>query len=99
MRRPEMKQMETGMFARSLAGRDAGNLYVVLRDDGGFVYLADGKNRTLDRPKKKKKMHIQPDYHVAELIRSRIEAGQEIQDADIRKVIKDKEVNVCQRQM
>ena len=50
-----MKQMETGMFARSLAGRDAGKLYVVLRDDGGFVYLADGKNRMLDRPKKKEK--------------------------------------------
>ena len=95
----ETKQMQTGMFARSLAGHDAGELYIVLHDDGTFVYLVNGKNRKLDRPKKKKKMHIQPDYHVAELIRSRIEAGQEIQDADIRKVIKDKEVNVCQRQM
>ena len=94
-----MKQMETGMFARSLAGRDAGKLYVVLRDDGGFVYLADGKNRMLDRPKKKKKMHIQPDYQVARRISERAGAGQEIRDEDIRKAIKDKEVNVCQRQM
>ena len=95
----ETKQMQTGMFARSLAGHDAGELYIVLHDDGTFVYLVNGKNRKLDRPKKKKKMHIQPDYQGARRISERAGAGQEIRDEDIRKAIKDKEVNVCQRQM
>ena len=94
-----MKKMEAGMFARSLAGHDAGQLYVVLREEGDFVYLADGKLRKLENPKKKKKMHIQPDYHRAECLCEKAEAGLEIQNADIRKAIKNKEVNVCQRQM
>lgn len=93
------KLMQEGMFARSLAGHDAGELYVVLRDDGTYVYLVNGRNRGLERPKKKKKMHIQPDYHTAPAICERAAAGQEIRDEDIRRAIKDKEVNVCQRQM
>ena len=93
------EQMQKGMFARSLAGHDKGELYMVLHDDGTFVYLVNGRNRKLDRPKKKKKMHIQPDHQVARILTERTATGQEIRDEDIRKAIKDKEVNVCQRQM
>ena len=45
----ETKQMQTGMFARSLAGHDAGELYIVLHDDGTFVYLVNGKNERMIR--------------------------------------------------
>ena len=48
-----MRELETGMFARSLAGHDKGRLYVVLETAGDSVLVADGKYRTLDRPKRK----------------------------------------------
>lgn len=54
-----MERVETGMLARSKAGHDAGKVYVIIRMDEKSVYLADGKLRTLEKPKKKKKKHIQ----------------------------------------
>ena len=54
-----MDRYETGMLARSKAGHDAGQIYVVIDTDSVYVYLVDGQIRTLDRPKKKKKKHVQ----------------------------------------
>lgn len=49
----------TGYLASSKAGHDKGKLYVITAQDGEYVWLSDGKGRTVDRPKKKKKKHIQ----------------------------------------
>lgn len=54
-----MDRYETGMLARSKAGHDAGQIYVIIDTDSAYVYLVDGKIRTLDHPKKKKKKHVQ----------------------------------------
>ena len=50
----------TGMFAFSRAGHDKGRRYLIIGEDEEYVYLADGRLRTVDKPKKKKKKHIQP---------------------------------------
>ena len=60
-----MDRYKAGMMARSLAGHDAGKIYVIIGSDSAYVYLADGRLRTVDhrsvdRPKKKKKKHVQP---------------------------------------
>ncbi len=49
----------TGMLAKSLAGHDKGKIYVIIAADNAYVYLVDGKIRTLSKPKKKKQKHIQ----------------------------------------
>ncbi len=49
----------TGMFAVSTAGHDKGTVYIILEEVGEYVYVADGRTRTVDRPKKKNKKHIQ----------------------------------------
>lgn len=48
-----------GILAMSKAGHDKGTLYVIIREEGEYVYLADGRIRTADRPKKKNKKHVQ----------------------------------------
>lgn len=48
-----------GMVVRSRAGRDAGGYYLVLRSEGGFCYIADGRRRRLAAPKKKNPLHLQ----------------------------------------
>ena len=53
-----MVNVEPGQLARSLAGRDKGRLYIILEAGGEYVSLADGKYRTADRPKKKKKKQL-----------------------------------------
>lgn len=54
-----MERYKAGMLARSKAGHDAGRIYVIIDTDDAYVYLADGRIRTLDKPKKKKKKHVQ----------------------------------------
>ena len=48
----------TGMFAISKAGHDKGKLYIIIKEDEEYVYLADGRLKPTDSPKKKKKKHI-----------------------------------------
>ena len=50
-----MDRYEIGMLAKSKAGHDAGKVYVIIDVDETYVYLADGRIRTLGHLKKKKK--------------------------------------------
>ena len=54
----------TGEFARSKAGHDKDRVYIVVGEEGDFLYLCDGEARTLDRPKKKRIKHVQSISHV-----------------------------------
>ena len=54
-----MDRYKVGMLARSKAGHDAGKVYVIIDVDDTYVYLADGRIRTLNHLKKKKKRHVQ----------------------------------------
>jgi ribosomal protein L14E/L6E/L27E len=50
--------MEKGRVVKSLAGRDKGGFFVVVQFDGEFCFLADGKLRKLESPKRKKLKHV-----------------------------------------
>ena len=52
-------EVEKGMLARAKAGHDKGVIYVIYQVDDTYVYLVDGKKRTLTNPKKKKRKHVQ----------------------------------------
>lgn len=45
-------------LAASLAGHDKGHIYAIVRREEEMVYLADGRGKTLDKPKKKNQRHI-----------------------------------------
>lgn len=75
-----MERYKVGMLAESLAGHDAGELFVIIGSDTSYVYLADGKKRTVEKPKKKKKKHVQ-------LIKQESDM-QEFDDAAIRRMLK-----------
>ncbi len=54
-----MLDFSPGRLARSLAGHDKDRVYVILSEDGPWLLLSDGRLRPLEKPKKKKKMHVQ----------------------------------------
>ena len=88
-----MRAFVKGMLARSKAGHDTGKLFVVMQAEEEFVYLADGRCRTLDKQKKKRRKHIQSIYRIPALLQEKMEKGEELRDEDIRKAIKDYEKN------
>ena len=54
-----MTEYEAGCLVQSLAGHDRGGLFIIIREDGDYVYLADGRTRSVSKPKRKKKKHVQ----------------------------------------
>ncbi|MCI8376625.1 MAG: hypothetical protein HFI29_14530 [Lachnospiraceae bacterium] len=54
-----MEKVIPGMLARSKAGHDKGDLYLIDRVEPEYAYLVDGSRRPLSKPKKKKWKHIQ----------------------------------------
>lgn len=56
----EVDDVRPGQLVRSTAGRDKGEHYLVLKKlDEKSVLLVNGKNRTIERPKKKNLLHLQ----------------------------------------
>lgn len=51
---------ETGTIVKSIAGRDSGHLLCVIGWEDKFALVADGKERPLERPKKKNPNHLAP---------------------------------------
>ena len=47
-----------GDIVVSTAGHDRGEYYLVIECDKDFIYVADGRLKTLDKPKKKNIKHV-----------------------------------------
>ena len=52
-------RIEKGMLAKSKAGHDKGQVYVIYELDETYVYLVDGRIRMIENPKRKKRKHVQ----------------------------------------
>lgn len=82
-------------MAISLAGHDRDKIYLIVGEEKEYVYLADGKIRTCNNPKKKNRKHIQviKKYSNPEVTKKLLR-GESV-DAGI--IIQ--EVKACQKQM
>ena len=74
--------LSEGEIVLSRAGRDRGRAFVILKLlDEAYVLLVDGRLRTLERPKKKKRKHLM------KASETRMELSERLLDADIRKFL------------
>ena len=81
-----MPEYKAGRLAYSRAGHDRDTLYVVVGEEGDFLYLSDGRLKPLSRPKKKKKKHLQIAKETC--LTERFGNGEAVSDEDIRRVLK-----------
>ena len=80
---------ETGRVVESIQGRDRGNFFLVLTDEGeGFVKIADGRIHKLTNPKKKKTKHLRAKPLLLEMATLRPEGGK-LQDSDLRRALEE----------
>ena len=56
--------LEQGVLVKSKAGHDKDCIYVIISVNDEYVYLADGKVRTVCHTKKKNRKHVQVIYKV-----------------------------------
>ena len=81
-------ELKKGMLAISKAGHDKDSWYVVLKIEDKYAYLANGKTKQMENPKKKKLMHIQPVNVIPELLQEKLENGGQWTNEEIKRALK-----------
>ena len=68
----------------STAGHDQGEMFYVVSTDDQFLYLANGKDRTLDKPKRKKRKHIQKVLRSETRVAEKLMEGDKVLNSELR---------------
>ena len=77
-----------GQVVYSKCGHDKGKPFIVTEIEEDFLYLTDGKSRKMDKPKKKKTKHVQITNYYDDELKTKIENGEYLLDADFVKALK-----------
>ena len=85
---PERSKIETFEISdvvEATAGRDTGKLFYVIHVEDAYVHLANGKDRPLEKPKRKKCKHVRkvlrPDTRVA----LKLASGDKVLNSELRR--------------
>ena len=82
---PDLPSFTIADVVVSTAGRDAGSLFYVLETDGIWLTLVNGKDRRIEKPKRKKCKHakkvLRSETRVAEKLRS----GDKVLNSELRR--------------
>lgn len=81
-------EYQNGQMVYSKSGHDKGDVLVVVGVEGQYLQLADGKRRKLEKPKRKKIIHVQPTNYVDTNLRDKLEEQAYVLNADIAKAIR-----------
>ena len=69
----------------STAGRDSGEWFYVIAEDPIFLYLANGKDRSLEKPKRKKRKHVQKVLRSETRVADKIRTGGKVLNSELRR--------------
>ena len=82
---PDLPSIMVADVVRSLAGHDAGKLFFVIEADDTYLTLVNGKDRSFEKPKTKKRKHaelvLRPETRVSDKIRN----GEKLHDSEVRR--------------
>ena len=69
----------------STAGHDQGQIFYVVSTDDQFLFLANGKDRTLDKPKRKKRKHVQKVLRSETRVVEKLLRGDKVLNSELRR--------------
>ena len=69
----------------SVAGHDKGMLFYVIDTDGVYVSLANGKERTVEKPKRKKIKHVRKLPRENSSLTEKIRSGEPLLNSELRR--------------
>jgi len=71
----------------SINGRDKGKYFIVIRLQGEYSMIADGKNRRVDKPKLKKNKHLKLSGKADDRITTKLTSGEKVTNNEIRRAL------------
>ena len=82
---PAIPSINVSDVVVSTAGRDAGTWFYVVNEDPVFLFLANGKDRTLDKPKRKKRKHVQKVLRSETRVAEKLRHGDKVLNGELRR--------------
>ena len=82
---PELPDIIISDVVTSTAGRDQGKLFYVIGTDPVYLTLANGKDRTLEKPKRKKRRHIQKVLRSETRVAEKLRQGDKVLNSELRR--------------
>ena len=80
-----MEEISISDIIVSTAGRDQGKLFYVIGTEGVYVLIANGKDRKLERPKRKKLKHVRFVTRTDSRVALKLRAGEKVLNSEMRK--------------
>ena len=83
--KPDINNIHISDVVVSTAGRDKGQWFYVIHEEPIYLYLANGKDRTLDKPKRKKRKHVQKVLRSETRVARKLSSGDKVLDSELRR--------------
>ena len=82
---PAIPDINISDVVMTTAGRDAGQWFYVIDADPVLLLLANGKDRTLEKPKRKKRKHVQKVLRSETRVAEKIRSGDKVLNGELRR--------------
>ena len=70
---------------KATAGRDQDKLFYVIAQEDAYLILANGKDRPLDRPKRKKRKHVKMVLRSETRVAEKLSRGDKVLNSELRR--------------
>ena len=82
---PDLPEFMIADVVISTAGRDAGMLYYVIEADETYLTLVNGKDRSLEKPKRKKRKHADKVLRSETRVAQKLRSGDKVLNSELRR--------------
>ena len=82
---PGIQDISISDVVVSTAGREKGKLFYVIGTDPVYLMLANGKDRTLDKPKRKKRKHVRKVLRAETRVAAKLASGDKVLNSELRR--------------
>ena len=82
---PDLPDLTIADVVVSTAGRDMNQLFYVLETDGVYLMLCNGKDRTIEKPKRKKIKHVKKVLRSETRVAEKLRSGDKVLNSELRR--------------
>ena len=86
---PEKPDLQISDVVISVQGRDQGEWFYVIGIEEQSLLLANGKNRTLESPKRKKQKHVEKVLRSETRVAAKLLSGDKVLNGELRRDLAD----------
>lgn len=93
-----MEEISISDIIVSAAGRDQGRLFYVIGTEGVYALIANGKDRKLEHPKRKKLKHVRFVTRIESGVARKLRSGEKVLNSEMRRELAALRLTLSQNQ-